>query len=175
MPRKYIMNIRVVRGQWTQDPATFRETDRSSENPTPSTSKDTFLFIKVQRSLTCNRMTTPADKETPTKIQEIENPIPKLLRQTVKRKQFACVLTSPYNIHKKTVNPKLIKEAAKKRKLVGASASASLQQNASSPIKDDIMCALSAGKITSERKKRPIRLNVLLVKNTFMRHAQCTF
>ena len=56
---------------------------------------------------------------------------------TVKRKQFACVLTSPDNVHKKTANPKLIKGAAKNSKLDGASSSSSLQQNASIPIEDD--------------------------------------
>ena len=45
-----------------QDPTTFRETDRSSEDPTPSTSQDTVLFIKIQKSPTSNKMTTPADK-----------------------------------------------------------------------------------------------------------------
>ena len=52
----------MIRGNLTQDPKTFRETDRSSEDLTPSTSKDTIPFIKVQRSSTSNKMTTPADK-----------------------------------------------------------------------------------------------------------------
>ena len=60
-----------------QDPTTFRETDRSSEDPTLSNSKDTVPFIKVQRPSSSNRMTPPTDKETPTKILEITNPIPK--------------------------------------------------------------------------------------------------
>ena len=55
-----------------EDPTTFRETGRSSEDTAPSTFNDTVPFIKVQRSSTSNRMTTPADKETATKILEIK-------------------------------------------------------------------------------------------------------
>ena len=69
-----------------QGPITFKETDRSSEDPTPSTSKDTVPFIKVQRLSTSNRMTIPVDKDIPTKTLEITNPIPKLSTLTVKRK-----------------------------------------------------------------------------------------
>ena len=47
------------------------------------------------------------------------------------------MLTSPDNVHKETANHKLIKEAVEKHKLAGASASSSLQQNASNPIEDD--------------------------------------
>ena len=58
-----MMNNRVNRGQWTQDLTTFRENARSYEDPTPSISKDTVSFIKVQRSSTSNRKPTPADKK----------------------------------------------------------------------------------------------------------------
>lgn len=66
----------------------------------------------------------------------------------MKRKQFACVLISPDITHKKTANTKLIKGEAKKRKLTGASALSSLQQNAFQ-LKTTIIGALSAGKIIS--------------------------
>ena len=82
-------------------------------------------------------MTPPADKETPTKALEITNPVTELSRSTVKRKKFSCVLTSPDYVYKKTANPKLMKSAAKKRKLAGVSAAAFLQQNTSNPIEDD--------------------------------------
>ena len=58
----------MIKDQWTQNPAIFRETDRSSEDPTSSSSTDTVPFIKVQRSSTSNRMTAAADKETPTRF-----------------------------------------------------------------------------------------------------------
>lgn len=77
-------------------------------------------------------------KETPTKLLEESNPIPKLPSSTVKRKQFACVLTSPENINKKTSKVDAIKGAAKKRKLaVATAASSSSQQIVASPIEDD--------------------------------------
>ena len=81
-----IETIPTVLSTEAQDPTTSRETDRSSEDTTP---KNTVPFIKVQRSSTSNRMTTPADIETHTKILEITNPMPKLSISTVKRKQFA--------------------------------------------------------------------------------------
>lgn len=53
-------------------------------------------------------------KETPTKILEETLPIPKLPVSTVKRKQVACILTSPENISfKKTKNAVLIKRSHK--------------------------------------------------------------
>ena len=62
-------------------------------------------------------MTAPADKETPIKILEIVKPILKKSRSTENRKQFACVLTSLDNVYKKTIDSKLVKRAAKNRKL----------------------------------------------------------
>lgn len=90
------------------------------------------------RPSTSRQITTPTDKETPTKLLEESSPIPKLPNLIVKRKQFACVLTSPENLHKKTSKVNLIKGAAKKRKLAGTrAASSSSQQIESSPIEDD--------------------------------------
>ena len=141
--------IPTVPSTETQDSTTFRETHRSFEDHNPSTSKDTVPFIKDPRSSICNRMTILLGKETPRKILEIRNLITKLSRWTVKQKQFACVLTSRDNVHKKPANPNLIKEAAKKMKLAGTSASLSLQQIYPTRLKTAIMCALSAGKIIS--------------------------
>ena len=64
--------IPTVPSTEAQDPITFREIARSSEDPTASTSKDTVPFIKVQRSSIFNRMTTPGDNETPRKILKIK-------------------------------------------------------------------------------------------------------
>lgn len=82
----------------------------------------------------------PANETTPIKLLEQVNPIPTLLASTVKRKQSACVLTSPQNLYKKTDKLNLIKGHARKRKITGSGsegASSTSQRDESSSSKDD--------------------------------------
>lgn len=75
----------------------------------------------------------------------------------MKRKQIACVLTSPKNLAKKTSKVHLIKGAAKKRKLIctkAVSIISSYQQVATNPIEDDNNSVLSVTKIILIQKKQ---------------------
>lgn len=86
----------------------------------------TVLATQSSPKPSTSRQGAMSPKETPTKLLEESKPIPKLPISTVKRKQVACVLTSPENLTKKASRLNVTKGAAKKRKQVD-----------SSPIQDD--------------------------------------
>lgn len=115
---------------------------------------------------------TSTDKETPTKILEESNPIPKLPSSTVKRKQVACILTSPENVSKKTSNVNLIKGAAKKRKLAGTALKSSSSISASTPIKDDTNVCLECWENYYLTKKKTDWIKCSLCQKWL--HESCT-
>lgn len=100
-------------------------------NVAPSTSNLASITVPSPTKL-CTSATS-AKKDTPTKLLEQVNPIPTLPSSTVKRKQVACVLTSPQNLDKKTSKLNLLKGESRKRKI----ASLSSQRDESSAVMND--------------------------------------